>query len=112
MDLIGTPASPDMVGYSLGYQDASPPDLCTDADLGNLPFGKLIGDGSQAAAFEFLCLRLECVAARSGFRSALRGRESIPWYTQGPTRSEPRYALVERCGLLDGGRIHLSEIVQ
>ncbi len=53
MDLIGTPASPDMVGYSLGNQDASPPDLCTDADLGNLPFGKLIGDGSQAAAFEF-----------------------------------------------------------
>ena len=53
MDLIGTPASPDMVGYSLGDQDASPPDLCTDADLGNLPFGKLIGDGSQAAAFEF-----------------------------------------------------------
>jgi len=42
-----------MVGYSLGDQDASPPDLCTDADLGNLPFGKLIGDGSQAAAFEF-----------------------------------------------------------
>ncbi|HEY1851900.1 MAG TPA: hypothetical protein VGG60_12805 [Candidatus Binataceae bacterium] len=53
MDLIGTPASPDMVGYSLGDQDASPPDLCTDADLGNLPFGKLIGNGSQAAAFEF-----------------------------------------------------------
>jgi hypothetical protein len=53
MDLIGTAASPDLVGYSLGNQDPTPPDLCTDADLGNLPFGQLIGDGSQAAAFEF-----------------------------------------------------------
>jgi hypothetical protein len=53
MDLIGTAASPDLVGYSLGNQKPSPPDLCTDADLGNLPFAKLIGSGSQAAAFEF-----------------------------------------------------------
>ena len=42
-----------LVGYSLGDQNPSPPDLCTDADLGNLPAGQLIGDGSQAAAFEF-----------------------------------------------------------
>jgi hypothetical protein len=53
MDLIGTAASPDLVGYSLGDQNPSPPNLCTTADLGNLPFGQLIGDGSQAAAFEF-----------------------------------------------------------
>ena len=53
MDLIGTSASPDLVGYSLGDQNPSPPDLCTTADLGKLPFGQLIGDGSQAAAFEF-----------------------------------------------------------
>ncbi len=53
MDLIGTAASPDLVGYSLGDQNPVPPSLCTTADLGNLPFGKLIGDGSQAAAFEF-----------------------------------------------------------
>jgi hypothetical protein len=53
MDLIGTAASPDIVGYSLGDQNPSPPNLCTTADLGNLPFGQLIGDGSQAAGFEF-----------------------------------------------------------
>jgi hypothetical protein len=53
MDLIGTAASPDLVGYSLGDQNPSPPSLCTNADLSKLPFGKLIGDGSQAAAFEF-----------------------------------------------------------
>jgi hypothetical protein len=53
MDLIGTPGSPEIVGYSLGDQNASAPNLCIDADLGNLPAGQLIGDGSQAAAFEF-----------------------------------------------------------
>jgi hypothetical protein len=52
MDLIGTAASPDIVGYSLGDQNPSPPDLCTAANLGSLPAGLLIGDGSQAAAFE------------------------------------------------------------
>jgi len=53
MDLVGTPSSADLVGYSLGNQPPNPPKLCTKADLGNLPYGKLIGDGSQAAVFEF-----------------------------------------------------------
>jgi hypothetical protein len=53
MDMIGSETMPDIVGYSLGNQNATPPDLCTTLDLEALPFGKLIGDGSQAAAFQF-----------------------------------------------------------
>ncbi len=73
MDMIGSESMPDLVGYSLGNQNASPPNLCMTLDLDTLPFGKLIGDGSQAAAFQFFDSNVSDPSFLSGFDLRFEG---------------------------------------
>jgi hypothetical protein len=73
MDMIGSETMPALVGYSLGDQDASPPNLCLTLDLDTLPFGKLIGDGSQAAAFQFFDSNVSDPSFLSGFDLRFEG---------------------------------------
>jgi hypothetical protein len=95
MDLIGTSASPDLVGYSLGDQNPSPPGLCTTANLGNLPFGNLIGNGSQAAAFEFFDTGVNGTPLNAAFDLRFEGA---------PTgRSRRQRASMTRTAIRSGG---------
>ncbi len=53
MDLIGSSNDPVLVGYSIGGQSASPPGLCSKNNFSKFPIGKLIGNGTQGAVFQF-----------------------------------------------------------
>ncbi len=71
MDMIGA-RMPDLVGYSLGNQNASPPNLCMTLDLDTLPFGKLNWRWRPGGSF-FFELNVSDPSFLSGFDLRFEG---------------------------------------